>query len=242
MSHAGDESPYWLHSKIDIAYTLNSLHKSRTIMTGRMEPAGVSFITVILEVNADKSYLLLDAPGNQNDGAQIQSGGGLSLQGSIDGARIEFKSDEADQIEFAGKPAIRLKFPQRILKVQRRAYFRASIPPKRPITCLVPLRRNSVLTCQVVDIGLGGVALSAPEDAPELIAGKTYDRCQIHLHEAGDLEVSVRVHHASVSERGSKYSVRRYGCEFVGLRSPQETAIQRYVLQLERERRIAASE
>ena len=75
MSHAGDESPYWLHSKVDIAYTLNALQKARTIMTGRMEPAGVSFITVILEVNADRSYLLLDAPGNQKDSAQIQIGG-----------------------------------------------------------------------------------------------------------------------------------------------------------------------
>ncbi len=241
MSLANDESPYWLHSKVDIAYTLNALHKSRTIMTGRMEPAGLSFITVILEVNADSSYLLLDAPGNDSQREQIQNGNGLSLQGSMDGARIEFRSEQAALAELEGKPAIRLTLPQRILKVQRRAYFRASIPLQKPITCSVPFPNNSVLACQVVDIGLGGIALSASANSPELKAGNTYDKCQINLHEAGNLEVCVRIQHASVAKRDGNNSVRRYGCEFVGLRSAQETMIQRYVLQLERERRAAAA-
>ncbi len=132
MSLANDKSPYWLHSKVDIAYTLNALHRSRTMMTGRMEPAGVSFVTVILEVNADKSYLLLDAPSDEKHREQIGKGGGLSLQSSLDGARVEFRSEQGELIELDGVPAIRLKLPQRILKVQRRAYFRASIPLRPP--------------------------------------------------------------------------------------------------------------
>ncbi len=92
-----------------------------------------------------------------------------------------------------------------------------------------------------MDIGLGGIALSPPDDAPELIVGKIYDKCLVNLHEAGSLEVSIRVRRASPFRRDGKTSIRRYGCEFVGLRNPQATVMQRFVLQLERDRRASAA-
>ncbi|MSQ59813.1 MAG: hypothetical protein EXR36_09290 [Betaproteobacteria bacterium] len=241
MSNSSDESPYWLNTKVDIAYTLSALQKSRTIMTARMEAGGISFVAVVLEVHAEKNYLLLDAPANDKDKARIEAGKSLSLDGSMDGARIAFKSESPELTSLAGQAAIRLDLPQRVLKVQRRAYYRASIPFRRPITCSVPLLDKSVLACQVLDIWLGGIALSAPADYPELDAGKTYKACRIDLHEAGSMDVSIRIQHASAPSRDSKNSVRRYGCEFMGLRSSQETVIQRFVLQLERERRAAAA-
>lgn len=92
MSNSSDESPYWLNTKVDIAYTLSALQKSRTIMTARMEAGGISFVAVVLEVHAEKNYLLLDAPANDKDKARIEAGKSLSLDGSMDGARIAFKS------------------------------------------------------------------------------------------------------------------------------------------------------
>jgi flagellar brake protein len=241
MSDPHDESPYWLTTKVDIAYTLNALHKSRTIMTGRMEAAGMNFVTVILEVNAEKNYLLLDAPANDKDRERIESGKNLSCEASMDGARIAFKSEQPQLTIVAGQAAIRLALPQRVLKVQRRAYYRASIPFRKPVTCAVPLPGDSTLACQVLDIGLGGIALSAPADSPGLEAGKTYNACRIDLHEAGSMEVSIRIQHASAPRQDGNNTVRRYGCEFMGLRGSQETVIQRFVLQLERERRAAAA-
>lgn len=172
MSNSSDESPYWLNTKVDIAYTLSALQKSRTIMTARMEAGGISFVAVVLEVHAEKNYLLLDAPANDKDKARIEAGKSLSLDGSMDGARIAFKSESPELTSLAGQAAIRLDLPQRVLKVQRRAYYRASIPFRRPITCSVPLLDKSVLACQVLDIGLGGDRLVRARRLPGVRRGK----------------------------------------------------------------------
>ena len=238
MALASDDSPYWLHSAKEIAFTLNELRKSRLALTAHVAQSGSQFISAILEVDAGKGLIYFDAPPQRMQQASV-NGSDVALRGTVDGVRVEFLARGATLTQIDGAPAVQAKLPDRVLKIQRRAYFRIAIPFSRPVTCLVPRRGSLALHCQVLDIGLGGIALSADEKDDALAEDTVFERCMIDLHDAGKLEARLRVLHASLIRRNDKPGIRRYGCEFVELKSAQETLIQRFVLQLERERRAA---
>jgi flagellar brake protein len=236
VSPADKNSPFWLYSKVEIAYTLKYLHGSAALLTAHLEGSKHQFITAILEVSNEADYLMLDAPSDSTLLAQIEKHKGFVLRSNVNGIRVEFRADNSGIAQVQGSSALRVKFPERLLKVQRREYFRVSAPVTRPATCTIPQPDGPAVQCRISDISLGGVALSSkPEETP-LPVGATYEGCRLNLQDFGTLEVALLIRYASEIRQDDKLAPRRYGCEFLHLRRAQETAIQRYVLQLERDR------
>jgi flagellar brake protein len=239
MILASDDSPYWLQSSVEIAYALNELRKSGAMLSAQLDGSNIGFVTNILQVDTDEGVIYLDAPPLHTQQDLLSRRGSLVLRNSSNGVRVEFELEGFSTAVVENAPALCAPIPRRILKVQRRSYFRVVTPAFKAISCSIQISESVRFSCRVLDLGLGGMALWSRESDPELEEGKTYDKCRIEFPDTNPLDIRLVVRHASEVRVAGKPTTRRYGCEFVELRSAQETLIQRMVLQLERERRAA---
>ena len=237
---ANDTSPFWVHHRAEIAHALGQLQKSGALLTAQLEGSTQQFVTIVLEVNMDADYLMLDLPGETTLLASIGKGRGLAIRSQVNGIRVEFHVSHLSLVQLQGSAALRVKFPERLLKMQRRACFRVSMPVTRPATCHVPLADGQILPCRIADISLGGVSLSCKPDEAPLCLGEIYEGCQLKLRDFGIIEVTLQIRYASKHRRDQKRAPRRYGCEFLNLGRVQVTTIRRYVAQMEREHRALA--
>jgi c-di-GMP-binding flagellar brake protein YcgR len=71
------------------------------------------------------------------------------------------------------------------------------------------------------------------------VAGESYP-CTIALPGTGALNASIELHHTHIVKDARGKETLRSGFSFVNPPGPMVTAIQRYIMQLERERRAKA--
>jgi len=238
MALASNDNPYWVHSSVEILYTLNELRKTRISLGCESGQSGEVFTTEILAADA-KDGLVIDVPPLQSQLDRALKSGTVTLRTATAGIKIEFELDTLSTTQWQGGSALRAPLPKRILKIQRRNFFRVAIPKSRPLACVIAQPGGKTFAYTVLDIGLGGAALFCKETDPALEEGKTYEKCRIALPEMGTLELRLQVRHVAIISVENRPSSRRYGCEFADLKGPQEALIQRFVLQLERDRRAA---
>jgi c-di-GMP-binding flagellar brake protein YcgR len=103
-------------------------------------------------------------------------------------------------------------------------------------TALAPEGR--AIDVSLLDISGGGVGLMAPLDVAGLLEkGQMLEDCKIMLPNEGLLVVTLCVRNLfDVTTRGGARYVR-VGCEFIGLPAARLSAVQRYIIQSERERK-----
>lgn len=239
MPLASEDSPYWVRSIVEVRYALNELRKTRATLTCEVAPSGDSFTTEILAADDDNG-VVLDVPPLQTQLDAAKRADKVILHTTTAGVKIDFELERLSVTNWEDGPALRAPLPIRILKVQRRNFFRIALPKSRPVTCLITAPGSEPFAYPILDIGLGGIALFSREDEPPLEEGKLYEQCKIALPEIGILEPKVLVRHVAIIQPPNRSVSRRYGCEFANLPGPLEALIQRFVLLLERDRRAAS--
>ena len=129
-----------------------------------------------------------------------------------------------------------------LLRLQRREYFRIQMPAGIPVTCtLYDYQGGAAITLQVYDISLGGLSLVLNARIPGFEIGTIYNRCELDLREYGIIPLVLKIRNQLVTRTTSGAEQRRVGTEFIELESRAQTLVQRYIAQLERERRAMAS-
>lgn len=240
MALAGEDSPYWVYSNVEILYVLKDLLKARTALACELNRGSETFTSEVLGVEAAKG-IVLDVPPSQAQMDAALRASTIIIRTAIGaGVRIEFELDGLSAVEWEGGSALTALLPRRMLKIQRRNFFRVSVPKSRPINCMIGSPGQESVPYAVLDLGLGGVALYAVEDPPRLKEGRIYEQCRIALPEVGVIEPRIEIRHLTELRVPNRPVAYRYGCRFDRLPASVESLIQRFVLQLERDRRAAA--
>jgi c-di-GMP-binding flagellar brake protein YcgR len=148
----------------------------------------------------------------------------------VDQIKVQFHAQRAEATTWDGKPALRIRLPDSLLRLQRRNFYR--VPPGRnaQLMCEIPLPQGGVARFAVGDISVGGLAMIAGPAHAELQAGTVFHNCKIELPGHGSFLTSLEIRN-NCSDAG------RYGCQFLNLAGPVVSLIQRYINQLERTRR-----
>ncbi|MGB7595898.1 MAG: PilZ domain-containing protein, partial [Erysipelotrichaceae bacterium] len=139
----------------------------------------------------------------------------------------------------------RAAFPADLLRLQRREFFRLTMPITRPLKCQIPISEGEdgnefVVDLNVVDISGGGLAIALPEGL-DFAIDKEFKGCRIELPEVGMLVTTLKVRNQFEITLRSGGRVRRAGCEFIKLPGPMLTLVQRYIIKVERERKARES-
>jgi len=213
--------------------SLVDLKQAVTIFSNK----GNSFIvTRLLAVEAETQQLVFAFSADEHANRQLHASERNVLISAPTGIKMQFICGPAEEVDYQGRRALAMAIPERLIRLQRREFFRINTPPIKPVWCRLPGPAGRLLP--LFDISLGGLSLTlAAEQHDWLQAGEQLDQVQIELPETGLLQIGLEVLHVMPVLGAIGHEHYRAGCVFTGMTLAQETMVQRYITHLERERR-----
>ncbi|CAB1370510.1 flagellar brake protein [Denitratisoma oestradiolicum] len=238
LLESGGFDRYMLHGRNEILYLLKSLIEHVCQITVFFGEKNL-LLTSVIEV--DENGLLLDYGASAEMNRKALEAAKLFCVTNLEKVKVQFILRGLTKVEYEGRPAFRADLPDSMLRLQRREYYRLTMPITRPLKCIIPIQPDDGFTdtveVDVVDISGGGLSIV---NLPERFLSEEnteIPNCRIDLPDVGVIAATLMVRTTFEIVLRSGTRMRRTGCEFVKLPGPMATLIQRYILKVERERK-----
>ena len=243
LLQADDYSKYLLHSKKEIQFILRAMRDKGSLVTVYFNQGRDFLLTSLIEVG--ESGMLLDAGSNAEMNRKALESDRLNFIATHDKVKIQFTVPGLKRVEHEGREAFRARLPEEMLRLQRREFYRLTAPVAHPLRCTIPVKladgTRSTIETTVLDISGGGLAVMAPPEGVEFETDHLFENCRIELPDVGTLTATLRVRSLFEFSGRSGARLKRAGCQFIDLPGPMLTAIQRYIIRVERERKARES-
>jgi c-di-GMP-binding flagellar brake protein YcgR len=234
------ESPelerFWLYSKFEIDALIAHLCDDRVPMTVYWGRDGECAVTQIMKVDAVCDQVHFDLPNQPQLQARLLAADDVVCVAFIESVKIQFAIGAPRRSSDGRYPTFLSSLPERVLRLQRREYYRVRTPENLSASCLVPYSgdRTQYESLRVLDLSVGGLAMLAYPRLFDPSVTAVIDRCYLDLPGVGTVTVRLRVAHVDISADGLS---RRCGCEFVDLSPQARMMLQRYVHRIDVEQR-----
>jgi len=156
----------------------------------------------------------------------------------LDSVKLQFDVQNLVLVHSGETCALQCEFPREMFRFQRRSGFRV-----RPLVRNTPVARlrhpmipDMQLALRVLDVSIGGCALFLPNDVPALDPGVLMNGVQVELDADTRLTCGLRIHH--VTSLNPQSQGVRLGCEMVAPAAEGLRALQRYIDQTQKQRRL----
>jgi c-di-GMP-binding flagellar brake protein YcgR len=231
-----DLDPYRIRDRPEILALMRALARERALLGCRFGTGASRLPTRVLSMDPALGELVLELGRDLAKEASRHEGQAACLVGLLDGVKVQFEADGAQVIAGNGNPALRVRLPESVVRLQRREAFRLRAPVLRPPECLVPAGPGHPASrFRVLDLSCEGLALVASPGQPDFAVGSRLAACTLDLPGAVPLRVDLDVIRAAEHVTPSGNERRTCGCRFARLPGPAAHAIQRYIHAVERQ-------
>lgn len=233
---AEDYARFARRTPSEMSIVLRTLVQRRDMLT--VTSAHGQIVTQLLEIEPREGRIVFDWGGVESDNRALLEAPQLYFKGAPDGVRIEFTTGAAHAVEYEGRQAFEVPFPEAVYQFQRREYFRVPAPILDPFFAKGSYADGELFRYEVHDISLGGVALrmETPRLAESEI-GTTFNDVVLNLGAGGTLSVDIELvsPRTVTTPRGDlRYVV---GFRFTRLSGAAENVLQRLITRIEAKRR-----
>lgn len=231
-----DRGRYLVSHAAEIQRILREMRDDKNIVALYGENSKQFLLTTLVAIEPEKGYLLFEQGVDMAMNASLLGSKECTFASTHDQVHIQFSSTRLESDKLGDESVFRVPMPREILRLQRREYYRLVTSVINPVKCLINTS-SGLLETVVVDISIGGVGVLAyPEDG-RLKAGEIFHGCRITLPGTGEFAVGLKVCTTFEITLKNGRLTHRAGCQFIDLPASVETAIQRYIIQVDRERR-----
>jgi len=232
-----DLERYTVESRKEILYILNGLVDRHERITLLFNQGSDNILTMLVAVDEEDDTIIFDWGGNEESNRKLLASQRSTLITFQGGVRIQFSLGPAWEISYDGRKALATRLPEKLLRVQRREFFRVTLPLSLPVRCTLYTEKDEKLQGMLHDLSIGGVGIDSPTAIP-LERQTLLPRCQIDLgREFGVVECALKLCIIKQEVLRSGKTVWRMGCAFVNLHRSMEARIQRFMVKVERDRR-----
>ncbi len=158
--------------------------------------------------------------------------------------RIKVQFDVSDLVLVQGHKAsvLQCRFPREVFRFQRRNTYRVRTIERTAPTASFrhPGIPDMRLDLRVLDVSIGGCALLQPGNVPALQPGVVIKGVRLSLDAETQVDAALMLHH--VTSTGAENGSVRLGCEIVGLAPMAQRALQVYIDQTQKRRRLMSNE
>jgi flagellar brake protein len=239
LLHPNLYSEYLLHGQREMEQILNGLLDKHALVTVYVRDN--NFMSAILAVDADEGHVVLDACAEDRLNQMVIGSAKSVASTLLDRVKIQFPIRNAMPWRVNGRLGLRANFPDMMLRLQRRAFFRLVAPTSHNLTCVLPIidRTGKIYqhSARVLDISGGGIGMLVPPKEIEFSQGMYIENCTLELPDSGVISFTLHVRSVFQVNNRTGGTMDRAGCEFVGLSNQATNLIQRYILRVERERK-----
>lgn len=237
-----DYHQYVIASRIEITQLLHGIMRQTALISASVGNDD-SFLTTVVAIDDEEGYLLLERARASEQSRRVLSRQRLLCSTSLDKVKIQFVCEDIEEAEFDGQPVFKLALPHELMRLQRREYYRMPIPLSVPVKCALSAADGDTTTAvqlNVLDISCGGIAVITPPDVFSPDLGKHYV-CTVHLPGVPALRTQVQARNGFMQKLANGKPMQRSGFQFVSLSQNMLSQIQRYIMNVERDRRTRAA-
>lgn len=237
----GEEEEFRIASKKEVLFILSDIAEKGTRVLLYYNANSQFIVTTLLTATADGIWL--ETGPNQEDNQHILQSDHVTVVSMHRGVKIQF-SAPAVHLAPPSNDAFYLEFPDYILRIQRRNFFRLSIPLSIALECVIPVKSNDpeqadqppvMRKLQIADISGGGLSLSCENNETDLTFGRVFPDCTIALPNIDNITVTLVVRNIIETSLNNEVTGKRIGCQFLDLDLKTSTLLQRYISRLQSE-------
>lgn len=155
--------------------------------------------------------------------------------------KVQFTANDIENDLFENNEAFYLELPDYLLRIQRREFFRTTIPAATLVKCIIPTPPECsddpvvMREIPIVDISGGGIGLLCEKDETTLLPEKVFLDCKITLPDVGILTVTIEVRNGIDFTTPNNVVHKHVGCRFLHLNNQTNLLLQRYIARLQSE-------
>jgi c-di-GMP-binding flagellar brake protein YcgR len=158
----------------------------------------------------------------------------------LDRVKLQFDVSDLMLVQGAKVSVLQAPMPRELFRFQRRNTFRVRTLERTAPTATFrhPAIPDMSLALRVLDVSSGGCALLLPRNTPDLQPGAVLQGVRLALDTETVIDASLMLHH--VTSTGAESGAVRLGCEIVGMDGNAQRALQKYIDQTQKRRRLMA--
>jgi c-di-GMP-binding flagellar brake protein YcgR len=230
ISHS---TSYRVKSRSEITSLLNKLLKNHTLLSIALADSAKIFGSMLLEVNSEKPYLVLDELYPRNELKESLLHKKLSIETQFDGIEIRFTVKveavaKKDEVEY-----YKVSYPAHVFHHQRRSSYRVNVGISDSVPLALSTENDVLLHAELRDISLGGVSARINSPTTETFAvGDEIPTCIIHTPDGKKIVSSLEV---SRIEEGNSPQSLRIGARFIHIAAADRHELSKLIAKLDRE-------
>ncbi|WP_460526597.1 flagellar brake protein [Chitinimonas naiadis] len=225
-----------LRTPMEIGFVLRSLAQKGDLISVYFDHGQFSFLSTILECDPKTKRFWFDISGVEAINRAFLRASHMVFAAAPEGVRVQFVlSGGVSEVDYDERPAFEASFPDDLIKLQRREYFRLDTPIGKPLTCKLRHPNGKVLDLPLHDISIGGMGLwmSGQLEVEQL---DVFPGCRLDLGTFGSIELTLEIRSKRQVTKRDGTVQTMLGTRFIDLPRQTENLLQRYIAQLERER------
>lgn len=243
LGSAGGIDPY-AEFRIQQQREIQSLLRQLVTDTTPVHLTGpdVSLTTVVWTLDTAQGRLNFSADPDSPQLQRLLELGEITCVAYLDAVKLQFDVGQMVLVRGAKTCALQSDMPREMYRFQRRSSFRVRTHGRGTPTALLrhPSMPDMQLGLRVLDVSIGGCALLLPGDVPPLAGGIEIRGVRIELDPDTRFDTNLLLHHVTVIQNQSPAS--RLGCEFIHVQPAAQRALQRYIDQTQKRRRLLSLE
>jgi len=201
-------------------------------------PQGAAYTTTLWAIDPSRGMLTFSADRTSPHLQRVLEAEEVTVVGYLDSIKVQFELSGMVLVHGASSSALNAHMPREVFRFQRRNGFRVkplgrSVPTAYLSHPMIPDMR---LALRVLDMSIGGCALFLPDDVPTVAPGVRVNAVQIELDASTRIRSAIVIHHVTGINPES-HGVR-LGCELVSMSGQATRALQLFIDQTEKRRRM----
>jgi c-di-GMP-binding flagellar brake protein YcgR len=240
LDHRGGIDPYAafrVESPRDVAALMRELNDTATPVR-LAAPDGVGLSTVIWTVDPGAGRLSMRA---ELDDPQLQAlieADECTAVAYLESVKLQFELEQLVLVRGSRSCALQARLPRIVYRFQRRQAYRVRTLERTAPSAMLrhPARLDLQFTLRVLDVSIGGCALLLPDNVPPPEVGSLLPGARIELDADTRFDATLRLQHVTSAQHET--SGLRLGCALLDLHSDAERALQRYIDQTQKRRRL----
>lgn len=227
-----------LHHAGEIVAILERLRLQRTLTTVEFGE-GYAIVSSLLELRRDVGAMVFDIARDAEQNRRLFAAQRLSFVAELDSIPITFDTPAASLVACTDGPAALVEFPKALVRLQRREWFRVSLPLDPPIRCTLFDAQGNASPARAVDLSCGGAALEFDDQGGLSCELDSEHELILSLPEIGRIALDARptsVKPTFAADNATPSRVR-IGFRFVAIPAKIASQLQRYVNRVELTRR-----
>lgn len=247
--HPGQDVEFLIKSKKEMRFILQDIAEKGTRVALYFDEDENFILTTLIGANEDGMWLDIGPSSQENK--RILLSHKITFVSLHQHVKVQFVAPRVVRAELEGEETFYVDLPDHLLRIQRRDYFRLSVPDSAHLNCVITIKpfdpnkpdepeiiRKVPITdinLPVVNISGGGISLLCGEYETELLPGKIFQDCRISLPGIGTIRVNLEVKNSVKFTSHNGLVNTHVGCQFGRMDNQMNSLLQRYITRLQSE-------